>query len=88
MSNLSRRDILIENIANYYIHGLQESGDILGFIRDTLMYGSEETPLDEMSTEDLEELWNDILIDAGEDEHKGVDSDHPSEYDLGIGEEW
>ena len=58
------------------------------FIKNLLLNGSDETPFEELTDEELEVLYHDIT--NGED-WGGIYSDEfggPSEYDLGYGEEF
>lgn len=83
------RQCLLKNLSEHYFHEMERDNHTYTFIKDTLMYGCDETPLDEYDTETLEEMWREILEEVGEDYPEDSDwANGPSEYDLGIGEEF
>ena len=58
------------------------------FIKNLLLNGSDETPFEELTDEELEVLYHDITNGEDWGGIYGDEWEHPSEYDLGYGEEF
>ncbi len=56
------------------------------FIKNLLLNGTDRTPLENLTDEELEALYHDMT--NGEDWADIYSEEHPSEYELGYGEEF